>query len=229
MEYVVYCDESRQGNILANPYMAIGGIWVPRAEKKRLTSELNSLKKQVGLRAEAKWQKVTSSHLEGYKALIDFFYSNEDLRFRTIVVEQAKVNVAQYHDNDEELGFYKFYYEMLVKWVETGNEYLILLDYKTNKGADRYTKLAQVLRRSVAQNAVISDLTITNSAETPLCQLCDIFTGAIAASWSDGIQPGSAKFELARYIAKKSNLTSLKIEHKSPAPSKFNIFRINLG
>ena len=59
------------------------------------------------------------------KSLVDFFIQ-EDLHFRVIVVDQDKV------EGNRELGFYKFYYEMLIKWLTKDNQYLILLDFKQN-------------------------------------------------------------------------------------------------
>ena len=58
-----------------------------------------------------------------------------------IVVEKDKLDYQSFHNGDSELGFYKFYYEMLIKWLVKDNQYLILLDFKQNKGSDRYGEL----------------------------------------------------------------------------------------
>ncbi len=97
--------------------MGIGGLWVPRDEKKVLTKRLQSLRMEIGLTGEIKWTKVSSSKLDSYKKLINFFLESDPLRFRAIEVEKAKVDQASHDKREEDLGFYNFYYEMLIKWM----------------------------------------------------------------------------------------------------------------
>ena len=51
--------------------------------------------------------------------------------------------------------------------VDEQNEYLILLDFKRNKGADRYTMLRRVLDRSLRGKAWVTDLTVIDSHQSP--------------------------------------------------------------
>jgi len=175
------------------------------------------------LYSELKWRKVSAKKLQAYKKIIDFFFEQPTLTFRAIVVEQAKVRL-EYHGRDRELAFYKFYYEMLEKWLEAGNEYLILLDYKNNRGADRYAKLKECLENSVP--AHIIDLTIINSRETPLAQLCDILTGSIAAA-NNGIKSHTAKEALQNHILERAGLPTLCASTPLTA-QKVNIFKMDL-
>ena len=39
MEYVVYCDESRRDGSEQNPFMSVGGLWLPRSLKPELTRQ----------------------------------------------------------------------------------------------------------------------------------------------------------------------------------------------
>jgi hypothetical protein len=226
MEHVIYCDESRHDNSATNRYMAIGGLWVPRSVKDRLSVEFRLLRERVGLRGEVKWSKVSAKRLDGYKELVGFFFGQEDLRFRAIVVDQSKLDVSKYHGNDRELGFYKFYYEMLVKWLLPENQYLILLDHKQNKGADRYRMLRRVLENATRGKAWITDLTIINSHQSHLAQLTDLLTGATASEWC-GVARMTAKGELAAYIGQCRG-ASLRSPNLSPSLSKFNVFAIDL-
>ena len=227
MDYTVYCDESRHDGSDHNPFMAIGGLWVPSARKMELTKALRKLFRDSSLKAEVKWNKVSNLYLESYIKIIDFFFSQDELRFRAIVVEHEKVDYENFHGGDKELGFYKFYYEMLIKWIEKDNQYLILLDYKNTKGANRYTTLRTILERSTKGNAWIKDLTVINSKESPLAQLADLLTGVVAAEWC-GIEKDTPKAALANYIAEKCEKVSLKFESNSPAICKFNIFKIDI-
>jgi hypothetical protein len=228
MQYVVYCDESRHDGGAESRFMAIGSLWVPRCRKTEVTKALRRLFRDEGLHAEVKWSKVSAPRLAAYRRIVDFFFEEQDLRFRVIVVDHARYDPESFHGGDRELGFYKFYYEMLVKWLEPGNKYLILLDFKQNQSADRYRELRTVLTRKLRGEARILDLTVIDSSETPLAQLCDLLTGAVASAWCGDAQAGSAKAQLCDHIAKHRGLPALKIASASPSISKFNVFKIDL-
>lgn len=228
MQYVVYCDESRHDGGCGSPFMAIGSLWAPREHKLELTKSLRRLFQEVGLRAEVKWSKVSGARLDAYKRIVDFFFASEALRFRVVVVDQAKLDPARLPGGDRELGFYKFYNELLIQWLEAGNEYLILLDFKQNQSADRYRDLRAALTRKLRGEAKILDLTVIDSAETPLAQLCDVLTGAVASAWCGDAIAGNAKAELISHIARQCGLPGLKSASGSPAISKFNVFQIEL-
>lgn len=222
MEYIVYCDESRHEGSGHHQYMTIGTLWMPRDDKYRLSQELKLLRKNLSLNSEIKWSKVSNTRLEDYKKIVDFFFAHEAIKFRVIVVDKTKVDL-QRHNGDAELGFYRFYYEVLEKWVESDNSYLVLLDYKKNKGSDRYSEL----RKYLEYKTKIIDLTVIDSHTTPLAQLCDLLTGAVAATWC-GPKEGSPKKELSDYIASALGKHSLKFISPSPSLCKFNVFKIAL-
>lgn len=223
--YVIYCDESCHELTPHHKFMSIGGLKVQQARKRELSKAFKSLLQSSSLNAEVKWTKVSNRRLQDYKKVIDFFFDN-DLQFRAIVVEQAKVRFHECHGRDRELAFYKFYYEMLKKWLEAGNEYLILLDYKNNRGADRYTTLRTYLERHLRGKAWIRDLTTILSKQTPLAQLCDILTGSVAAA-NNGFLCGSAKAKLIEHITARARLESL-CRSTPLSAKKFNIFKMDL-
>jgi len=224
--FVIYCDESCHDLTGHHKYMSIGALKVPRIEKPQLSHELRRLMRSVGLNSELKWSKVSRKRLDEYKKIADFFLEEKVLRFRAIIVPYGKIELEKYHARDRELAFYKFYYEMLEKWLEPGNEYLILLDYKNNRDANRFTTLRTYLERYLRGKAWIRDLTIIDSRQTPLAQLCDILTGSVAAAYN-GTRPSSAKEELIKHIAAGAGLASLKTSTPLAA-DKFNIFKMDL-
>lgn len=227
MKYVVYCDESRHNGAQVHRYMGIGSLWVPEPVKPYLTKDVRALTRACGIGSEVKWSKTSERVLAGYTALVDYFVQ-APLIFRVIVVDQARVDIDRFHAGDWELGFYKFYYEVLEKWITPGNEYLILLDFKQNKGAGRYGDLKRILRNKFVGQSTISDLTIIDSAQSPLAQVCDLLTGAVAAACCTDLRAGSAKLKLVQHMVSKLDLGSLTIPTPTPAISKFNIFRIQL-
>ncbi len=223
---VIYCDESCHDLNGHHAWMSIGGLRLPRERKRELTQAFRQLCERRNLRGEVKWTKTSISRLDDYKALVDFFFDEGDLRFRAIVVEQAKVQMMKFHEMDRELAFYKFYYEMLEKWLEERAEYLILLDYKQNSGADRYSVLRSCLERHLQGTSQITDLTVIDSWESPLAQLCDLLTGALAAAYN-GPKPDSPKEALAQHIANRAGFPTLQTS-TGPTARKFNIFKIDL-
>lgn len=227
MKYVVYCDESRHDQSPKNAFMSIGSLWLPRDKKQTLSKEFRRHCENLGLRGELKWSKVSKAYLDGYKSLIDFFFSHSDMNFRTIVVDQKKLDYTRFHGGDRELGFYKFYYELLVKWLQDGHEYLLLLDYQQNKDADRFMCLKRVLEHAVLGKAWISDLSIIDSRETPLAQLSDLLTGAASAAWCKDHSDDSPKGSLIRHIEKRRG-QALTQPSPGPSISKYNVFEISL-
>ncbi|HEV56628.1 MAG TPA: DUF3800 domain-containing protein [Phycisphaerales bacterium] len=224
--YVIYCDESCHDLNAHHDFMVIGAIKLLHAKKSELTYRWRQLLESLGIHAEAKWRKVSRKHLAHYQRMVDFFFDSEDLQFRAIVVDQKRLDMERFHEQDTELAFYKFYYEMLEKWLEQGNEYLILLDHKSNRDAHRFTKLRACLEAHLHGTARIRDLTVVYSVQTPLMQLCDVLTGAVAAAYN-GPRPGSPKATLADHIARRMGWSTLKIA-TALAESKFNVFRIEL-
>jgi hypothetical protein len=226
MKYVVYCDESRHDGAKDHLYMAIGGLWVPAEKRDEVSKAFRSLQRDCGLRSEVKWCKTSRACLSGYKRLVDFFFDTADINFRVIIVEHAKLKLEEFHGGDRELGFYKFYYEMLIKWLTDGNQYLVLLDFKQNKGADRYKMLRKVLEQKLLGTAWVSDLTVIDSHETPLAQLADLLTGATATAWC-GTSSDSAKADLIGHVAARRGWP-LKVVTGGPQVQKFNLFKIDL-
>lgn len=226
MTYSVFCDESRHGGTAQNPYMSIGGLWLLSEEQNVHTINLRKLRESLGLRAEVKWSKVSTAKLDGYKALVDYFFENQ-MHFRAIVIDQNKVDYAKHKDGDEELGFYTFYFEMLIKWLLAPNTYKLMLDFKKDREPRRTQVLKRCLEYKVPIGCQIHSLNVIDSVDSPLAQMADLLTGAVAASWC-GFPKQTAKAELAEYIAGKANRYSLTREDISPAFTKLNIFKIRL-
>lgn len=201
---------------------------MPRDDRDELSRRFRTLAEANGLNGEIKWQKVSTKKIAGYKTLIDFFFDQVAMKFRVILVDGERLNYGKYHDNDRELGFYKFYYEMLVKWLLPQHEYLILLDHKQNASRDRYITLRYHLERNTKGISWISDLTIISSQQTPLAQLTDLLVGACAAEWGS-TKPESAKAELVRYIVERRKTPAYQTASASPRFEKFNVFRIRLN
>ena len=169
--------------------------------------------------------KVSPSRVLFYNDLVDYFFSKKlDLRFRAIVINKNDVNLYKYHQNDQELGFYKFYYQVLQHWILDFNKYSIFLDYKKNRDRSRL----HTLQNCLSCSNLSSDINIVQavkSDESVLIQLTDFFTGITAGKFNDKI------------FSKAKNKVIKRVEHhlkRKIAPTglyekKYNVFKINLS
>lgn len=57
------------------------------------------------------------------------------------MVDSEKIDMELFHESDSELGFYKFYYQLLIKWIDGNTSYRIYLDDKANKQNSRLSDL----------------------------------------------------------------------------------------
>jgi hypothetical protein len=229
MKFEVYCDESRPDLLSSrNPqaqYMVIGSLWLKSDDRGKFKTAIHQMRDKHKVGGEFKWQKVTPSRLDFYKELMDWFFDQgEDLRFRSIVVEHEKVNLVHYHENDQELGFYKFYYQMLHHWIMDFNEYSVFCDFKSNRRRDRLHVLDRCLSYSNLSSS-ITNVQAIRSKESILIQLTDLLTGIVAARMNNCLNTNTAKCNLVTHL---ENKLSHQVKHTVRSEQKFNVFVIDL-
>jgi len=227
MRFEIYCDESRHELLSSRPegigrYVLIGGLWVPSELRGYLKQAIRRLREAHNTWGEIKWNCVSVPRLDFYRRLVALFFDN-DVRFRCIVVEREKVNLVRYHQADHELGFYKFYYQLLHHWIKDFNEYAIFLDYKKNRVPDRLQTLRRVLS-AANLTSKISCVQAIPSRESVLIQMADLFTGAVGYKLHEHSE-SCAKTEIIRKIEQQ---LGRPIQPTGPFETKFNVFFINL-
>lgn len=229
MKFDVYCDEAFPDSFTSkNPtvkYLMIGSLWLPHTLRIDIKNAIKNLKKQHSVGGEIKWHKVSNNKMSFYKSLIDLFVANgDDLRFRCIAVDHTQVDM-NYHDDDCELGFYKFYYQLLHHWILCNNEYNIYCDRKTSRYKNRLSTLGKCLDKSNLF-ANINHIESVSSQENLLIQFSDLLLGCASARINNTVQQGSARDILTSYLEEKLNK---KLESTVRSERKFNIFKINLS
>jgi len=229
MKFEVYCDESRPDLLSSTKpqgrFMVIGSLWLEAKERDTIKAEIHKLRDEYKIGGEFKWQKVSPSRQEFYEQIVEWFNAKGDLlRFRCIAVDQSQVNLKLYHENDQELGFYKFYYQLLHHWILDFNEYAVFVDFKSNRCRDRLA----VLRRSLDYSnlsSVVGSVQAIRSEESVLIQLVDVLTGMAAYRLNAQISADSAKAEVLNHFER---LRGSEIAHTYRGEQKFNVFQINL-
>lgn len=228
MEFDVYCDETNPDLLFSkNPrfkYTLIGGLWLPRNQREEVKSYIKRIRSEHDVHSEFKWNKVSWNRLDFYKALIEYFFSNKELRYRCIVIDSERFD-PDYHEGDQELGFYKLYYQLLQQWMTQDNRYNVFCDYLRNRRSGRLVDLANCLK---VHCFIVSDLQMqyVPSRESTLIQLTDLLTGITSASLNGSTKPKSAKFNL---IEQFSEYLGHQIIPTGPCEKKYNVFQIRLS
>jgi len=229
MKVDIYCDESRLEFLesKADGFMVIGSLWLKRDERDELKNKIKALKKKHNFTVEIKWTKISYKMLDFYKELIDIFVEYEKLHFfKAIVVDTAKINF-EYHQNNSDIGFYKFYYQVLVHKMNTAthkNEYYIYVDDKTNKVYKPLPLLKKVLNNAIYSGEV-KLIEPRNSFENIFIQYVDILIGLVSYGYNTTTMRG-AKKELYEYATDRLNLPLNQATLRDKKP--FNIFEIKL-
>ncbi len=226
MNFEIYCDESGLEALTrqdAHLYTAIGGIWMPETFRSEFKASMNSIKTRHKVFGELKWKKVSPAYLDLYQDIVHFFFSTPQLRFRVILIESKIVDHYTFNNQDAELGFYKFYYQLLHHWILDFNNYDIFLDLKINRDKGRLSHLKQVLTNSNLTSK-INIVQALPSEQSLGIQLADLFTGIVAAKFNNEIR-STAKKSLIRLVEDKIKHA---IGPTSKGEEKLNVFKINL-
>jgi hypothetical protein len=229
MDIDVYCDEAYpdlfSSQKAQGKYLVIGSLWLPSQFRDEYKKAIHELRDRFRVGGEFKWTKVTPSRLDFYLALISWFCEKgPDLRFRCIAVDSTQVDLLRFHENDQELGFYKFYYQLLHRWIYDLNTYSIFCDYKSNRRRDRLHVLATCLKRSNLSARIVNVQSV-RSYESVLLQVADVLVGLAAAKMNKCIRGSSAKQGLLNHLEEK---LGHKVLPTASSEKKFNVFRINL-
>jgi hypothetical protein len=230
MKIDIYCDESRLEFLESkseNGFMIIGSFWLAREKREVFKQRIKALKEAHGFNVEIKWTKISQKMLPFYKELVDLFVEYEEFKFfKAIVVDTIKINF-EYHQNNSDIGFYKFYYQVLVHKMNTAtihHEYYVYVDDKTNKVYKPLPLLKKVLNNSI----YIGEVKIVeprDSFENLFIQYVDVLIGLVSYGYNTKEKKGVKK-ELYEYACKKLDLPLDEKTSKETKP--FNIFEIDL-
>jgi len=223
--YNIYCDESSVDNPRAN-FMIIGALFVARDNTPNIKSEIKKLQNKHHIRGELKWVKASEKSLEFYRELFSYLSALKpsNLFYRCIVVDKRLVDYKGYHNEDKELAFYKFYYQLLKHKLEKDKNYYIFLDFRPSRAKSRVRRLKRFL--TFVCGNVIKHMQAYPSSDNVFIQITDVITGAIGSSRNKLVK-SKIKEKLASIIAKSFKKQNL--EFCSPFnEEKFNIFCIDL-
>ena len=223
----VYCDESCHLENDHQKAMVLGAVWCPLDKTREIAVRLREIKQKHGLapQFEVKWTKVSSSKVELYLDLVDYFFDDDDLHFRALIVpDKSLLQHDAFPGQDHDAWYYKMYFDMLKVIFQPDAHYRIYLDIKDTRGAQKAAKLHDVLcnDRYDFSHEVIERLQLVHSHEIEQLQLADLLIGALSYL-NRGLSGNVGKMDLIKRIQQRSryDLTRTTLLREE----KVNIFR----
>lgn len=232
----IYCDESCHLQNDKEPVMVIGAVYCPIEKKEEIFERLYSFKVKHNLIPknkknekdnrpyyELKWNKVSKSKIEYYKDVINYFFDDDDLQFRVLVVSNKTAIDYEKFNHTHDTFYYKMYFGMLKAILNPENSHHIYIDIKDTKSKEKVHKLEQVLRNDKYDYSkeIIKKVQQVRSHEVEILQLADLLVGATAYV-NRGLANSKAKNELIQLIKHRSKYSLTKSTLLKER--KFNVF-----
>ena len=225
----IYCDESCHLENDGINVMGLGGLWCSKYKITEINQRIKDIKVRNGVspNSEVKWTKVSPAKRQLYVDLINYFFDDDDLHFRGLIIpDKSALNHEKYNQTHEDF-YYKMYFEMLKTIFSPTLKYSVYVDIKDTNSAIRTRKLEDVCCNSLYDfsHRIIRNIQPIRSHEVQAMQLVDILLGALVYAnreFGDSEHRSETKRELVDLIKKKSNY-SLK-KSTLLREEKFNIF-----
>ena len=223
-KFNIYCDESSIDNPKST-MMVIGALFIERTLVPEIREKIKEIRKKHGVNGELKWVKTSTKVLPFYKELFQYLFSfdSSKVTFRCIVVNKSQVDYEKYHQQDKDLAFYKFYYQLLKRRLKD-DMYYIFLDFRPSKNKNSVRRLGEFLGMFTRG---IKHIQAYPSHENILIQIADVLSGAVSFSRNTP-NGGEAKKKLVKTIASAIEKKDLNFK-SSFWENKFNIFCIDLA
>lgn len=226
-EYNFYCDESCHLPGDGNSIMVLGGIWCPKEKSREINNRIREIKAKNQIGTEMKWVKLSSSKFEAYQELVNYFFDDDDIHFRVLIVDNKEKLNHEAFNQTHDAWYYKMYFDMIKTILYPQSHYYIYMDIKDTKSKRKVKKLQEVLdnsRYTFSKNT-IQNIQVIRSHEVEIMQIVDILIGAVAYKLR-GFHQSTAKNGIIDLMEKRSKY---KFEQNSLyREDKFNIFHLQL-
>jgi len=241
MLYHIYCDESRQ---TVDRFMILGGLILKVDEVPGFQATMARYRQECRMFAELKWGKVSAGKIIEYRRFVDYFFALNDtdhVHFHALIIDTSQLDHRTYNKGDKELGFYKFYYQLLLhsfgrKYCRPGGDDRFLVHLDERNSSYKLGTLKVVLNHGMNKKAGIDTAPFhavepRDSKQSELLQIADILLGAVGYQKNGyhllvGAKP--SKVELAAYIAEKAGLKNF-IDGSPPGRSRFTLWNFQLS
>lgn len=231
----IYCDESCHLQNDGENVMVLGAVWCKASKKKEIFDRIKEIKEKHNMLPnflknnksheplyEVKWNKVSISKLGFYQELIDFFFTDDHLHFRVLVVpNKTELDYVGYNHTHDQF-YYKMYFLMLEAILNPEYAHNIYIDIKDTRSRQKVHKLEEVLRNNQYDfsKQIIKKVQQIRSEEVELVQLADLLIGAVGYVHRN-LSANEGKNKLIELIRHRSSYSLMK--STLVKESKFNI------
>lgn len=203
----IYCDESCHLENDRQPIMVLGAVWCPQERVHEINVRIREIKAKYRLSPdfEMKWTKVSPARRDFYQEMMDYFFDDDDLHFRALVVtDKSKLQHPRF-SQDHDDWYFKMYFDMLKILLTPSARFYIYLDIKDTRSAGKVAKLHDVLAHNMYDfdRSIIRRVQTVRSHEIGILQLADILIGAVSYA-NRKIETSSAKLALVERMRSRS-------------------------
>lgn len=222
----IYCDESCHLQHDHQQVMVLGAVWCPLEKTREIAKRIREIKQRHGFTSmfEVKWVKVSPAKKLFYIDLIDYFFDDDDLHFRALIIPNKSKLRHNDFAQDHDTWYYKMYFDLLKVLLAPHAEYRIYLDIKDTRSAIKVEELHTVLCNNMYdfERKIIKRIQTTRSHEVEQLQLADLLIGAIGYA-NRGLETNQGKVALVDRMRVRSNynLTKTTLLRED----KVNLFR----
>jgi len=225
--YNIYCDESCHLENDHQGVMVLGAVWCPLDEVSEIAMRLREIKIHHNLKPdfEVKWTKVSPAKAQFYIDWMDYFFDDDDLHFRALIVpDKSKLRHEAFPGQEHDTWYYKMYFDMLKVIFSPQARYRIYLDIKDTHGGAKIKKLHNVLCSNQYDftHEIIERVQLVRSHEIEILQLADLLIGAVSYR-NRGLHGNEGKLRLVERMKRRSgyNLKTTTLLQEM----KVNLFR----
>ena len=222
----IYCDESCHLEHDRQRAMVLGAVWCSLEKAREIAVRIREIKEQHGLGSEfeIKWVKVSPAQVQFYLDVMDYFFDDDDLHFRALIVPDKSLLRHDEHNQSHDDFYYKMYFDMLKVILSPTDRYRIYVDIKDSRGGAKVDKLRDVLSNNMYDfsRQIIERIQIVRSHQVEIMQLADVLIGAVSYA-NRGLATSTAKTQLVERMKQRSGyqLTQTTLLRES----KVNLFR----
>ncbi|HGA4037901.1 TPA: DUF3800 domain-containing protein [Streptococcus agalactiae] len=182
--------------------------------------EIKEIKRKHGIssRSEIKWRKVSNSKITFYEDLVNYFFDNEHLNFRVVIIDKNKLNHKKYNQTHDDF-YYKQYFYLVRKFLFE-DDVNVFIDIKDTNSILKVNKLKNILENWKQSPKHIKNIQQIRSHENSIMQLADLLIGAVAYK--------NRSFESSLARIRLSNLISNRAKHELTTNTKYNAIKFNI-
>lgn len=220
----LYCDESCHLPNDQQPIMTLGVVWCPLEKTREIATRIREFKVKHGFSAdfEIKWTKVSPAKTQFYLDIVDYFFDDDDLHFRGLIVDKAQLDHSRFQQDHDD-WYYKMIFLLLQTVFVPNAQFRIYLDKKDTRSANKVAKLHDVLCHNAYdfQRTMIERVQVIESHAVEQLQIADLLLGAVGYV-NRKLAGNAGKVALIARIKQRSGYSLEK--NTLLRESKFNLF-----